>query len=87
MAVGRGHTLWIETKGVLTAVDAEQLHVLDRFAELCPTNRCWLIRPTDDLQEIANWIWWPETSPVRFGWDETTLARAVKNRARKTTKR
>jgi hypothetical protein len=87
MAVGKGHTLWIEVKGPKTAIYADQLHVLDRFAELCPTNRCWLLRPSDDWQAIAQWIAYPEDAPRRFGWTPEMLERVMRNRAGKTTRR
>ena len=87
MFVGRGHTLWVEVKGPKTPVSAEQLVVLDRFAELCPTNRCWLLRPRDDWELIGRWIVWPEEAPRRYGWDEKTLAAATNTKAGRTAKR
>ena len=87
MAVGHGHTLWIEVKGAHGAISAAQVIILDRFAELVPTNRCWILDPTDDWQAIANWIARPEDAPRRFGWSPGLLDWAQKNPAGKTTRR
>ena len=85
MAVGRGHTLWIEVKTAGGAVSAEQLVILDTFARV-ETNRCWLVRPTDDLQSLADWIERPANAPRRFGFDEATLQSALRNSTRTTRK-
>jgi|GEM_PF-2190593 hypothetical protein len=87
MAVGHGCTLWIEVKGPHTAISAAQVIVLDFFAGACPTNRCWLLQPTDDWQMIANWIARPLDAPQRYGWSAALLDWAQKNPTGKTTKR
>jgi len=86
MAVGRSCTVWTEVKSAVGAVSAEQLVVLDAFAEI-ETNRCWLVRPTDDLQAIANWIQDPLSAPRRFGFDAGTLGAALRTKSGKTTRR
>ena len=86
MAVGRSVTLWIEVKSVHGPVHAEQLQVLEAFAEI-ETNRCWLVRPTDDLQALANWIERPADAPRRFGWDPAMLESALKNTSLRTSRR
>lgn len=86
MAIGRGHTLWIEVKTANGPVSAEQLLLLDRFADI-DSNRCWLVRPTDDLQLLANWIARPADAPRRFGFDDAMLVAAQINSTGKTTKK
>ena len=85
MAVGRGHTCWVEVKREGGSVRVDQLLVLDAFAEI-ETNRCWLVRPTDDLQALANWIERPADAPRRFGWDAGMLESALKNTSQRTSK-
>lgn len=45
----------------------EQIRWLMTFAEL-PYGRAWVLRPTDDWQQIANWIHRPDTAPRIHGW-------------------
>lgn len=86
MGVGRGHTLWIEVKGPKTPITIDQLLVLDAFADGCPTNRCWVLRPNDDWDAIVQWIYYPADAPVRYGFDDEMIRRAARNPTRRTSK-
>jgi hypothetical protein len=60
----------IEVKGETTVIEPDQLAVLSHFAGK-PYTLVWVIRPTDDLQQIAHWLAAPGTAPPIFGWSPT----------------
>jgi hypothetical protein len=63
----------IECKGAKGRVEPDQLTWLAGFAAI-PTARVWVLRPTDDWQDVANWIHQPEHAPRTFGWEPRLLA-------------
>ena len=64
----RGETLLaIECKGAKGRMEPGQVEWLERFHALGYAY-AWVLRPTDDLQAIANWIHRPATAPRRHGW-------------------
>jgi hypothetical protein len=60
------YTLSVEVKSDKGAVGAEQLMWLERWS-LIAGGRAWLLRPADDLQQIARWLQDPEHAPRRHG--------------------
>ena len=64
----RGETLLaIECKGAQGRMEPGQVEWLERFHGLGYA-WAWVLRPTDDLQQVANWLHRPETAPRRHGW-------------------
>ena len=84
MAVGRGHTLWIEVKGNTTPIESRQIELLEFFAATCPTNRCWVVRPKDCWDDICDWIHNPADAPSTYGWTKDALQKALGNQRQRT---
>jgi hypothetical protein len=63
-----------DSRGKPTPFQEGQIEWLARFAAI-PTGRAWVLRPTDDLSQIARWLATPATAPGTYGWDPTDIGK------------
>ena len=79
LALRQSFVLAIEVKGFSadgrpTPFQEGQIEWLERFAAI-PTGRAWVLRPTDDFDQIARWLATPSTAPQIFGWSPSDLSK------------
>lgn len=72
VAVRGPFLICIEAKTDTGRADPEQIDCLTRFSCIAGA-RAWVLRPRDDLQQIAGWLRDPKTAPRVYGFTATVL--------------